>query len=239
MSSRNLQPLGKGSFKAASPRTSNLISRSSGESKAEPISLLWLENGDKASKASKYYDAEFFGGRHLRRSPRLISRTQNNGRDKSMDKFHIDLFNKNHLRRSPRLLASLTRADNVKLDCTFIRLSSSDEQFSRIIIPSSEKSDLDGDCFRQSPITAISLFGANNGKRERTFIELPYSDEECSPKKFKSIDSSVDKWNKYKHMPFFVGDPIPDDEAQGRWHWRYEIKVIIQFLFDLKSIDFT
>ncbi|XP_035542186.1 DNA (cytosine-5)-methyltransferase CMT2-like isoform X2 [Juglans regia] len=224
MSSRNLQSLGKGSFKAVSPRTSNLISRSSGESKAEPISLLWHEDGDKASKASKYYDAEFFGGRHLRRSPRLNSRTQNNGRDKSMDKFHIDLSNKNHLRRSPRLLASLTRADNVKLDCTLITLSSSDEQFSSIIMPSSEKSDLDGDCFRQSPITATSLFGANNGKRERTFIELPYSDEECSPKKFKSMDSSVDKWNKYKHMPFFVGDPIPDDEAQERWRWRYERK---------------
>lgn len=213
MSSRNLQSLGKGSFKAVSPRTSNLMSVSSGESKAE-----------------------FLGVRHLRRSPRLMSRAQNNGRDKAIDKFHVDLYNKNHLRRSSRPLASLTLVDTVKQDCTFIKFPSSDEQFSRIIIPSSGKSDLDNDCFRQSPITATPLFGADNGKRESSVVELSYSDEECSRKKFKSTDSSVDKLNKYKHMSFFVGDPIPDDEAQERWRWRYEIKVIIQFLFDLISI---
>lgn len=33
------------------------------------------------------------------------------------------------------------------------------------------------------------------------------------------------KQNKQKSVAFFVGLPISEEEAQERWHWRYELKV--------------
>ncbi|KAL4565096.1 hypothetical protein LXL04_029180 [Taraxacum kok-saghyz] len=32
------------------------------------------------------------------------------------------------------------------------------------------------------------------------------------------------KQRKLKRAPFFVGDPLPEDEAQEKWGWRYELK---------------
>ncbi|XP_024958734.1 DNA (cytosine-5)-methyltransferase CMT2-like [Cynara cardunculus var. scolymus] len=36
--------------------------------------------------------------------------------------------------------------------------------------------------------------------------------------------SSTKKQRKLKRASFFVGEPVPEDEAQERWHWRYELK---------------
>ncbi|XP_062146125.1 DNA (cytosine-5)-methyltransferase CMT2-like isoform X4 [Alnus glutinosa] len=191
------------------------------DKEAEPLSVSWNEDGDKLYMPLEYYDNEFFGERHLRRSPRLVSATENNGSDKSMNKFLGDVFNKNHL-TSPRLSSSFTRADNIKLDSSFVGLSKLDKHPSKMIITSSGKSDPDEDCLRQSPKT--SLFGTQNGKREYSFIELSESDEKRPPKKFKTPASLEDKQKKHKNMSFFIGDPILDDEAQERWLWRYEMK---------------
>ena len=223
---RNLESPEKGSFKAISPKTSILKSRSSRESKAEPVSLSLHEDGDKVSMSIEYYDTDLFGERHLRRSPRLISATENNGIDKPKKKYDVDILNKNHLRRSPRLYSSLTQADNIKLDSTFIGFSRLDEPPSQMSIPSTGKSDLDEKCLRQSPKVATSLFEDENGKRECSFIDLPESGEKRSSKRSKSKASLEDKL-KDKNISSFVGDAIPDDEAQERWRWRYEMKVII------------
>lgn len=197
----------------------------SADEEVEPLSISWHEDGDKLCMPLEYYGNEFFGERHLRRSPRLISATENNGSDKSMNKFLGDVFNKNHL-TSPRLSSSFTQADNIKLDSSFVGLSKSDEHPSKMIITSSGKSDTDEGCLRHCPKT--SLFGAENGKREYSFIELSESDEKQPPKKFKTPASLENKQKKYKNMSFFIGDPILDDEAQERWRWRYEMKVITQ-----------
>lgn len=195
----------------------------SADKDAEPLSVSWNEDGDKLYMPLEYYDNEFFGERHLRRSPRLVSATENNGSDKSMNKFLGDVLNKNHL-TSPRLSSSFTRADNIKVDSSFVGLSKLDKHPSKMIITSSGKSDPDEDCLRQSPKT--SLFGTQNGKREYSFIELSKSDEKRPPKKFKTPASLEDKQKKHKNMSVFIGDPILDDEAQERWLWRYEMKVI-------------
>uniref|UniRef100_A0A2N9FFG1 Uncharacterized protein n=1 Tax=Fagus sylvatica TaxID=28930 RepID=A0A2N9FFG1_FAGSY len=223
---RNLESPEKGSFKAISPKTSILKSRSSRESKAEPVSFSLHEDGDKVSMSIEYYDTDLFGERHLRRSPRLISATENNGIDKPKKKYDVDILNKNHLRRSPRLYSSLTQADNIKLDSTFIGFSRLDEPPSQMSIPSTGKSDLDEKCLRQSLKVATSLFEDENGKRECSFIDLPESGEKRSSKRSKSKASLEDKL-KDKNISSFVGDPIPDDEAQERWRWRYEMKVVI------------
>lgn len=45
-----------------------------------------------------------------------------------------------------------------------------------------------------------------------------------------SNSSGADKKNNVSKMTsFFVGDPVPADEAQQRWKWRYEMKVIVCF----------
>ncbi|XP_059441430.1 DNA (cytosine-5)-methyltransferase CMT2 isoform X2 [Corylus avellana] len=191
------------------------------DEEAEPLSILWHEDGDKLYMPLEYCDNKFFGERHLRRSPRLISATKDNGSDKYMNKFLGDVFNKNHL-TSPRLSSSLIQADNIKLDSSFVGLSKSDEHPSKMIITSSGKSDPDENCLRQSPKT--SLFGAENGKREYSLIELSESDEKQPPKKFKTPASLEYKQKKHKNMSSFIGDPILDDEAQERWRWRYEMK---------------
>lgn len=49
--------------------------------------------------------------------------------------------------------------------------------------------------------------------------------EKRTTKKFESRKSSKNK-KKNSNTCFFIGDPIPDNEAQERWHWRYELKVL-------------
>nr|POE64718.1 dna (cytosine-5)-methyltransferase cmt2 [Quercus suber] len=57
--------------------------------------------------------------------------------------------------------------------------------------------------------------------------ELPSNmksgENRCS-KRFKATASLEEKRKKAKNISSFIGDPIPDDEAQERWHWRYEMK---------------
>lgn len=40
----------------------------------------------------------------------------------------------------------------------------------------------------------------------------------------KTRASSNKKQRKLKRASFFVGEPVPEDEAQERWRWRYELK---------------
>ncbi|KAJ9537437.1 hypothetical protein OSB04_030170 [Centaurea solstitialis] len=42
--------------------------------------------------------------------------------------------------------------------------------------------------------------------------------------KCKARASSNKKQRKLKRESFFVGEPVPEVEAQERWHWRYELK---------------
>lgn len=224
-SSRNTESK-NGHLEAVSPKTYNLRLRSSNESKTELASLSRNAYVDKASMPLKYYHTEFSGERHLRRSPRLFSATENIGSSDARNEFHAESFNRNHLRRPLRLSLSLSQTDNIQLDSNFFGLSKSDEQPSKMIMPCSAKSDMDKDCLRQSPIMETSLHGVENGKRVCSFIELSGSDEKQSPNKFKAT-TSKSKRKKYQTMSFFIGDPIPDGEAQERWHWRYEMKVIV------------
>ncbi|KAK8614291.1 hypothetical protein V6N13_122655 [Hibiscus sabdariffa] len=51
------------------------------------------------------------------------------------------------------------------------------------------------------------------------------SDEKFS-KKVKGSSPSGKKKSQPKTDPVFIGNPVPDDEAQERWRWRYEMKNI-------------
>ncbi|KAF3950783.1 hypothetical protein CMV_023507 [Castanea mollissima] len=63
-----------------------------------------------------------------------------------------------------------------------------------------------------------------NGKKECSFVDPTESGEKRCSKRFKATASLEEKRKKDKNMSSFIGDPIPDDEAQERWRWRYEMK---------------
>ncbi|XP_030947462.1 DNA (cytosine-5)-methyltransferase CMT2-like [Quercus lobata] len=111
------------------------------------------------------------------------------------------------------------------VDSTSSGFSTLDELPSNMsIIPSSEKFNLDEKCLRQSLKETTSLFEDENGKKECSFVDSTESGEKRCSKRFKATASLEEKRKKGKNMSSFIGDPIPDDEAQERWRWRYEMK---------------
>ncbi|KAK7844971.1 dna (cytosine-5)-methyltransferase cmt2 [Quercus suber] len=104
-------------------------------------------------------------------------------------------------------------------------------------IPSSGKFNLDENYLKQSLREATSLSEDENGKNECSFVDSTESGENRCSKRFKATASLEEKRKKAKNMSSFIGDPIPDDEAQERWRWRYEMKVIIEFLFAMILLD--
>ncbi|WCJ29036.1 DNA (cytosine-5)-methyltransferase CMT2 [Euphorbia peplus] len=49
------------------------------------------------------------------------------------------------------------------------------------------------------------------------------TDNQCTSEKIKLL-SSEKKQNNDENFCCLIGDPLPSDEAQERWHWRYEMK---------------
>lgn len=65
-----------------------------------------------------------------------------------------------------------------------------------------------------------------NGRTTSNSFALPESDDRPPRKKFNTSTSSTKECIDSENFPSFIGDPIPDDEAQKRWGWRYELKVV-------------
>ncbi|KAI3692220.1 hypothetical protein L6452_32031 [Arctium lappa] len=79
---------------------------------------------------------------------------------------------------------------------------------------------LNGDTARPRKSTSIGTHDKNTA--------LGGSDDfgynKASPIRCKTHASSSKKQRKRKRASFFVGEPVPEDEAQERWRWRYELK---------------
>ncbi|XP_075642914.1 DNA (cytosine-5)-methyltransferase CMT2-like [Castanea sativa] len=78
--------------------------------------------------------------------------------------------------------------------------------------------------FNLEEATSLSEDENENGKKECSFVDPTESGEKRCSKRFKATASLEEKRKKDKNMSSFIGDPIPDDEAQERWRWRYEMK---------------
>lgn len=63
----------------------------------------------------------------------------------------------------------------------------------------------------------------SNEQTSSDYFALSELDDNPPRKKYKTSASSTNKSS-------FIGDPIPDDEAQKRWGWRYELKVVDRIL---------
>lgn len=76
----------------------------------------------------------------------------------------------------------------------------------------------DKSLLRRSPSAACFRPGTANG--------LPQSAMKQPVAESRFSEPSKLKLKKCKKSCFFIGDPIPSKEAEERWQWRYEIKVI-------------
>ncbi|KAL1370753.1 DNA (cytosine-5)-methyltransferase CMT2 isoform X2 [Arachis hypogaea] len=76
----------------------------------------------------------------------------------------------------------------------------------------------DTDCLRSSSEVV------ENGRMGPDSLALLEFDDSPPRKKNKKVASTTIEIMDHKSIPSFVGNPIPDDEAQKRWGWRYELK---------------
>jgi DNA (cytosine-5)-methyltransferase 1 len=81
---------------------------------------------------------------------------------------------------------------------------------------------------RRSPRTN-SIVVTENGENKSGKKQSPKtnSGKELSLEKA----SSGKKQKEHRGNCSLIGDPVAHDEAQERWHWRYEMKVTNKFLF--------
>nr|XP_011465070.1 PREDICTED: DNA (cytosine-5)-methyltransferase CMT2 isoform X1 [Fragaria vesca subsp. vesca] len=147
----------------------------------------------------------------------------------------IDNSNEKNIRRSPRFSPSVAAANS---NSNSGSKSMGPSKKIMVSLGSSDFRTSDGKCLRQSPRRVASTFEATGKETEcalihlpetetreieHALIELPETYVDQPRKKVKTLGSS----NKRKNIgepSFFIGDPIPDVEAQERWGWRYQMK---------------
>lgn len=78
-------------------------------------------------------------------------------------------------------------------------------------------------CLRNRKVAFKTVAGENDDQKPHSVNgEIP-KDGESATKSIKSNSKNI----KHKYVSRFIGEPIPEDEAQKRWNWRYELKVVI------------
>ncbi|XP_057997025.1 DNA (cytosine-5)-methyltransferase CMT2 isoform X3 [Hevea brasiliensis] len=164
----------------------------------------------------------------LRRSPRLSSSVV--GTESSCSKSKPTLQN-----HSSQLRASVELGAKPLLswhgdDCCGLSDSLDEQPFKRVKT-FSENSDLEmleDDLL--SPRITNSDFGVEKGKTKSSLIELPKSDGKHPPEnklgKLRSLEKIKHLCSEKKQniICSLIGDPVPNDEVQERWRWRYEMK---------------
>ncbi|XP_022949032.1 putative DNA (cytosine-5)-methyltransferase CMT1 isoform X2 [Cucurbita moschata] len=124
------------------------------------------------------------------------------------------------LRRSPRLSSDANYSSNADSCNGFGKKI--DKPLSKFPRPS--LSSCGNEQSRSADNRTSILRGAENCTVRHSSSELLESDIECPVEKIRNSSGVKEKRNKNKAASFFVGDPVPADEAQQRWKWRYEMK---------------
>ncbi|XP_027346468.1 DNA (cytosine-5)-methyltransferase CMT2 [Abrus precatorius] len=179
-------------------------------------------------------DGKFVGEKHLRKSPRKF--------------FGVKLYSSLGVRRSPRLSSSSgsknmeinalqekrmskvvhQKKTNTKMISISIELSNSPvEQHSKVKTISRSSTPRVHDTKRlscSSEANTSSSWVENGRITCNSSALLPELDDKPPRKKNRTSISSTKELMNSECNPSFVGDPIPDDEAQKRWGWRYDLK---------------
>ncbi|KAK7360619.1 hypothetical protein VNO77_02626 [Canavalia gladiata] len=189
----------------------------------------------KETKHFKNSLGKFFVEKHLRQSPRL----------NPPSKPYVELYGAMKLRRSPRLSSSSgnqnmenfafqekrtsklvhQKKKNTKMISTSLELSSSSaEQHYEVQTISRSTTRIDDTKYLRCSSEAItSPSWDEKGRTTANSFALPKLDDNPPKRKYKTSTSTKESTNS-ESIPSFIGDPIPDDEAQKRWGWRYELK---------------
>ncbi|XP_024030561.1 DNA (cytosine-5)-methyltransferase CMT3 isoform X2 [Morus notabilis] len=160
-----------------------------------------------APKPLKYNDLDFSGEECLRAS-NLMSMAEHNTSE-YREKVYAKMSNEKDM--ASRFSSGLATDESIGLD-TFDKLSDSSDES-------------DGPLLDQSTWTSSKKFDLVllDDQEEYNFTNFPEPHIRIPTEKTESRNSSKNK-KKNPNISFFIGDPIPDDEAQERWHWRYELK---------------
>lgn len=232
--------LAKDNLKVSLSNNSNI------HSDAKP-SLLSFHKGTMLFKHSK---VKFIGEKHLRQSPRLNPSTRDHASVERAEQLDVKLSGRMKFRRSPRLSSSTENENlevivveekitskavhqmkkNAKNVSTYAELSNSPvgphSKVKTISGNSNPRVD-DTKCLRRSSeATKSPPWIEENGRTSSDSLSLTDLDDNPPRKKYKTSASLTNESMKQKSIPSFIGDPIPDDEAQKKWGWRYELKVI-------------
>ncbi|RDX66028.1 DNA (cytosine-5)-methyltransferase CMT2, partial [Mucuna pruriens] len=198
----------------------------------------------KETKPFKNSHGKFFGGKQLRQSPRL-----NPSSEACAEKLDVKvkLNGVMKLRRSPRLSSSNgnenmeinvfqgkrmsklvhQKKKNTKVNSTSIKLFDSPVEQHSVVKTTSRSSACgidDKRHLRWSSEAIKSLSWTGNGRTTSNSFALPELDDNPPRKKYKTSTSLTKESMDSESIPSFIGDQIPDDEAQKRWGWRYELK---------------
>ena len=133
------------------------------------------------------------------------------------------------LRTSPRL-SSFNPLLPQKIFLTSSQSSESGNDAKIVSFRTSDVTVMDEKCLRRSPRLSSSLVGPGSSKPVFSCSESSDSFEKRPCKKI-VLPTSENRHGQYKRTSFFIGDPVPDKEAQERWHWRYDLKVEHNYFF--------
>ncbi|KAE9607860.1 putative DNA (cytosine-5-)-methyltransferase [Lupinus albus] len=175
-----------------------------------------------------------FDVRQLRHSPRL---NLYNASKECVEQLNAKSYGGIKLRRSPRFSAS---SENGNLEVSIIQ----EKRTSTLCPQKKNKSKMISTSIElyNSPVeqhSEVQTISRNSSPRvENKCLILSITPQSCMQENGTispdfdftgSDDKPPRKKNKttkmdQKHIPSFIGDPIPDDEARRRWGWRYELK---------------
>ncbi|KAK8650343.1 hypothetical protein V6N13_139988 [Hibiscus sabdariffa] len=194
----------------------------------------------------KLNDSHFSAGNQMRKSPRFVGVRETESLRRFQD-LNPRLPIETQLRRSPKL-SQTTKNGCRRFDMD--EMAFSGEKLLGVS-PSFVHAEENGEndvSFREHrnemsnekqmkipPSCSTLLAGGDSAEVNSSSDRSSNSCDEQPSKKFKissaepEVGTSNEKFSKkYKPKtdPMFIGNPIPDDEAQERWQWRYEMKNI-------------
>ncbi|KAK6274454.1 hypothetical protein POUND7_004163 [Theobroma cacao] len=184
--------------------------------------------GNESLRKFEVHNSSFSIGKRLRRSPRISQATKNSCSNVSIKRLDTDEVGFSGLGMSPSSMQAIENGDG---DVHFTEHRREMRSEKQLKIPFSHSTSLAEVCCAEVNSSSIRLSNSCNEHPSKKFkVSAADSDMGKPDEKFskKINDSSLSKNNKRKHVsdPIFIGNPIPDDEAQERWRWRYEMKHI-------------
>ncbi|CAA7054939.1 unnamed protein product [Microthlaspi erraticum] len=192
-------------------------------------------DSDRLSSSIKNCNRSLRSSKRTRRSPRFTEEDENIGKSKEGEK---PVASRNPSKRSPKLsgivengngetfnTSDCSAADNrvteeMNGNSTVIHISDSDEE-----TPAKNVQDSDGYLYTRSSNGAILIEDASECDGRVAPLDLSSSAKSTKGKGGARVTRTAAV--REKHEPcnfFFVGEPIPCEEAQERWRWRYDLK---------------